>query len=123
LPTNLRLILVYLNEAVKQLISLRLKLKKCNPAVNPGSSPALNQNDKSKAPLLRGLINGADNRTSAASPFGSQLNLLAGPVQARFGHGLLDSPPDCLAYGHAFPGSSPALNYKIKLKPLACEGF
>ncbi|MBQ1630091.1 MAG: hypothetical protein II099_01465, partial [Firmicutes bacterium] len=63
LPTNLRLILVFLNEAVKQLISLRLKLKKCNPAVNPGSSPALNQNDKSKAPLLRGLINGADNRT------------------------------------------------------------
>ena len=32
---------------------------------------------------------------------------LAGLTQARFDHRLLDSPPDCLAYADALPGSSP----------------
>ena len=46
-----------------------------------------------------------DSRCSAL--WAPQLKSLAGLVQAGFDHGLLDSPPDCLAYGHALPGSNP----------------
>ena len=49
---------------------------------------------------------GADNRTPAASPFGSRSRPLAGLFQAGFDHGLFESPPDSLTDGHALPGSN-----------------
>jgi hypothetical protein len=58
---------------------------------------------------------GADNRTPAASPFGSRSRPLAGLSQAGFEQSLFESSQDSLINGSAFPGSSPALFYD-KLK-------
>ncbi len=38
---------------------------------------------------------------------GLALEPLAGPIQAGFERGLLDSPPDVLVYADACPGSTP----------------
>ncbi len=61
------------------------------------------------------LMIGADNRTPAASPFGSRSRPLAGLTQAGFEQSLFESSQDSLINGSAFSGSSPALFYD-KLK-------